>query len=120
MTAAEAAVSAGGVRLLDVAGRAVSSVLAALEAKGGVVYATEFPEEDEQEEGAGEDVEDAVPDHLGGNGDNVSALSAAPGDGVGDEHEGEEARADEVAGAQDGAGSEGRAGCVPEEDVPGE
>lgn len=41
-------------------------VLARGEPKGRVVDSVELEEEEQEEDGAGEDIEDAVPDHLGG------------------------------------------------------
>lgn len=49
----------GGIRRLV-------RVLAGVEAEGRVVDAAQLPKEEEQEDGAGEDIEDTVPDHLGG------------------------------------------------------
>lgn len=93
-------------------------VLARLEAERVVVDRVEAEEEEEQEDGAGEDVEDAVPDHLGRGADGVAALGARPADGVGDEHEGEVACGLDVAGAEGTAGGEGGRGALDEEDVP--
>ena len=108
----------GGQSLLDA--RTAVGVLARTEAEDVVVNVAELPEEQEQEDRSREDVEDTVPDHLGGDGDDVAALSAGPCDRVGDQHEGEEACADHVAGAERLAGGECSAWGVPEEHVPGD
>lgn len=54
--------SLGGVGRI----RRLVRVLAGVEAEGRVVDAAQLPKEEEQEDGAGEDIEDTVPDHLGG------------------------------------------------------
>lgn len=92
--------------------------LAALEAECLVLNRVESPEEEEQEDGAGDNVEDTVPDHLGCGGDDVGALGASPADRVGDQHEGEEARSLDVAAAEGTVGGEGGAQALDEERVP--
>ncbi len=64
------------------------SVLPGLQAEGIVVCSAELPEEEDQEDGAGKDVEDAVPNHLGGDGDDVTTLRACPSDRVKEEEKG--------------------------------
>lgn len=100
-------------------GRVLVGVLARVEGKGRVVDAAQLEEEDAQEDGDGEDVEDTVPDHLGGDRDDVTALGTTPRDRVGDEHEGEVARGLVVPHTERLARGELRAGSVPEEDEPG-
>lgn len=102
----------------DGAVRAVVGVLAAVQAERGVVDRAQLPEVEEEEAGAREDVEDAVPDHLGGDRDDVAALRARPCDRVRDQHEGEPACAREVRGAQARSVGEGGTRCMPEKRVP--
>jgi len=94
------------------------SVPTRVEAEGIVVDITEVPQEDEEEDGSREDIEDTVPDHLGGDSDDVTALGARPGDGVDQEEEREVAGAAEIARTEDTSLGEGCVGCLPEEDVP--
>lgn len=75
-------------------------------------------DEEEEENWAGEDVQDAVPDHLGRVRDDVAALGARPADRVRDKHECEEARRAQIAGTQDTASPEGRRRALQEEGVP--
>lgn len=93
-------------------------VLARAQAERRVLDIAHHVEEEEQEDGTGDDIEDAVPDHLGRGGDDVRAFGARPADGVGDEHEGEVARGEEVALAEGAFRGEGAAGRVPEQDIP--
>ena len=93
-------------------------VLAGVQAEHMVVDSTNLPKEEEQEERTCDDIEDTVPDHLRGDGYDVGTLSARPRDGVGDEHEGEVARGEDVALAERAFLSEGAARCVHQEDVP--
>ena len=93
-------------------------VLAGLEAERAVLDVAHHIEEEEEEQRAGDDVEDAVPDHLARRGDDVRTLGARPADRVGDEHEGEVARGEDVALAERAFLSEGAARCVHQEDVP--
>ena len=79
------------------------------------------PEEREEERGAGEDVERAVPDHLAVRGDDGAALGERPAERVQQEEEGERgAGADggELRGGGERGG--GREGDVVEEGVPGD
>ena len=92
--------------------------LAGVEAERVVVDAAELPEEEAEEDGACEDIEDAVPDHLGGDGDDVAALSARPGDRVGNQHEREVACSEVVAPADNTASCEARGRRLPEDDGP--
>lgn len=57
-------------------------VLARGEAEQGVVDAADVEEQEGEEQGPGEEIEDAVEDHLGCGRDDVAALRAAPGDRV--------------------------------------
>lgn len=93
-------------------------VLAGLEAEALVVDSAELEEEEEEEDGAGDHVQDAVPDHLGRRGDDIAALGQGPADGVGEEHEGQEARGHEVARLEGTRSGESRAGGVDQEGVP--
>ena len=110
--------SAGLLRLGGAHGGTAVGVLAALEAERLVVDGAQLPQEEEEEDGAGDAVEDAVPDHLGRRGDDVGALGEGPADGVRQEHEREEAGRGEVALLEGTAGGEGRAGAVDEQDIP--
>ena len=94
------------------------SVCRGPEAELGVVGVGEVPKEEEQEDGADEEVEDAVPDHLGRVRDNVAALGARPGDRVCNEQEGEKAGTADVRGAQDAAAGECSTSTVEEEYNP--
>ena len=94
------------------------AVLSALEAKRGVVDRAQLEEEEEEEHGAGDDVEDAVPDHLARGRDDVRALGQRPADRVREKHEGEEGGREEVALAEGAVRGEGRAGAVEQQDVP--
>jgi len=105
------------------------------EAEGAVVHAAEAVEEEEQEDGAREEVEDAVPDHLargacnasrvsmgqiscdrdGRRTDDVGALRAGPGDGVDEPDHGEEAGTAGVRRAQTRAAEERRGAGVCEQ-----
>ena len=76
-------------------------------------------QEEEEEDRAGEEVEDAVPDHLARRRDDVPALGARPRDRVRDQHEREPARTQQVCAPQAWRVGERRAGRVPEEHVPG-
>lgn len=80
--------------------RAMVGPLARLEAQSGIFDAIQLPEEDEEEHRASKEIEDAVPNHLGRDGDDITTLSTSPGDRVGDKHEGEEACTGEVARAE--------------------
>ena len=93
-------------------------VLARVQAEDVVVHTAELPQEEEQEERARNDVEDAVPDHLGARRDDVRALGQGPADRVRDEHEGEVDRGEDVALAERACLGERAAGCLPEEDPP--
>lgn len=95
-------------------------VLARREAEARVVDGAQLEEEEEQEDGPGEHVEDAVPDHLGRRRDDVRALGQRPADRVREQHEREEARGEGVARLEGAAGSEGGARAVEEERVPAE
>jgi hypothetical protein len=108
--------AAGRQSLLD--SHVVVGVLARVKFKGRVVNGTELPEEQKQEDRAGENVEDAVPDHLKRDRDNVAALGTSLRGRVGDQHEGQVACTDEVPDAKGAADGEGTVGCVPEEDKP--
>ena len=109
---------AGLLLLRDVRPLLGVRVLPALEAERLVVDGVEAPEEEEQEDGAGDDIEDAVPDHLARRGDDVRALRQGPADRVGEEHEGEEGRGLDVARAEGTPCGEGAAGAMHEQDVP--
>lgn len=54
------------LRLSDTSRSSCIGVLARGEPKGRVVDSVELEEEEQEEDGAGEDVEDTVPDHFGG------------------------------------------------------
>lgn len=93
-------------------------VLARVQAERAVVDASQLPKEEEQEARAGEDVEDAVPDHLRARADDVRAFRQSPADRVGEEHEGEVGRGEDVAAAQDAAGCERAARGLPQQNEP--
>ena len=97
---------------------AVADVFSRVKAERVVVDGADLPEDDGEVYRRGEAVEDAVPDHLGVDGDHVRALRARPADRVRDEHEGEVPRGEVVAPAHDAAVGELRLGRVPEEHVP--
>lgn len=83
-----------------------------------MVGSAQLEEEEEEEHRACKNVEDAVPDHLGRDGDDVTALGAAPGDGVEEKEEGQVERREAVAGPDRSTDSDGRAGPVPKQGVP--
>jgi len=93
-------------------------ILAGLEAKALVVDGAELPQEEEEEEGASDAVEDTVPDHLGGDRDDVAALGEGPADGVGDEHEGQESGRHQIARLESTRSGELGARCVDKKGVP--
>lgn len=95
-------------------------VLPRAEAKHMIVDTAELPEEKEQEEGARDDIEDTVPDHLRAGRDDVRALGESPADRIGDEHEREVCGGEKVALAEGACFSECAAGCLPEEGEPNE
>ena len=74
--------------------------------------------EEAEEDGAREDVEDTVPDHLRSGRDDIAALRESPCNGVGDQHERQVSGALQVARAEHAAASEVSSGAVREEDVP--
>ena len=90
--------------------------LARLEAEGGIVDGAKEEEVDEEEEGAGDAVEDTVPDHLGVGGDDVGALSKSPADGVAEKNDRQDGRGDGVAQAE--VGGEGALAGREDESVP--
>ena len=92
--------------------------LARVQPEHPVVDVAHDVEEEEEEAWACDDIKDAVPDHLARRGDDVRTLGARPADWVGDEHEGEVARGEDVALAERAFLSEGAARCVHQEDVP--
>lgn len=107
--------------LLDASGVGVDiRVLPRAEAKHMIVDAAELPEEEEQEEGARDNIEDTVPDHLRARRDDVRALSESPADRVSDEHEREVCGGKNVALAERASLGERAAGCLPEEGEPNE
>lgn len=110
--------SAGLLRLGGAHGGTAVGVLAALEAERLVVDGAQLPQVEEEEDGAGDAVEDTVPDHLGRRGDDVGAFGEGPTDRVRQEHEREEACRGEVALLEGTAGGEGRAGAVDEQNIP--
>lgn len=93
-------------------------VLARVQAKDGVVHVPHDEEVEEEEERTRDDIEDAVPYHLGGGGDDVGTFRTRPTDGVRDQHEGEVGGGHEVALPERALLGEGPAGRVPEQDVP--
>jgi len=93
-------------------------VLARLQAEGRVVDGAKLEEEEQQEDGAGNAIEDSVPDHLGRGSNDVASFGQGPADRVCQEHESEERRGHKVSSTEGTAGSESRAWTVPEEDIP--
>ena len=93
-------------------------VLARLQSEGRVVDATKLPEEEEQRDRSGKEIEDTVPDHLGCGGDDVATFRQSPTDGVCQKHEGEVAGSSHVLSAESTVGSESSATTVPEKHVP--
>ena len=109
---------ASGLGGLRVKGRLVC-VLARMQAERRVVDTAQLPEEEEEEDGAGKDVEDTVPNHLGGDRDDVAALCTCPCDGVEEEEQRQVACCEEVSLAEDASSGEGRVRTMPQKDVPG-
>ena len=72
---------------LGVATLSRGSELARGQAERRVFNATELEDEEAQEDGAGDDIEDTIPDHLRSRGDDIAALRQCPADRVGEEHE---------------------------------
>ena len=91
-------------------------VLARMQAERRVVDTAQLPEEEEEEDGAGKDIEDTVPDHLARGVDHVRTLRKSPTDGVGDEHEGEVDGREDVALAELASLGECAARGLPEEE----
>lgn len=89
-----------------------------MQAEGRVINTAQLPEEEEQEDRAGKDIENTVPDHLGGHRDNVATLRARPSNGVEEEEEGQISCSKEVPIPKDTSGGEGSVRGVPKEDVP--
>lgn len=94
------------------------SVLARPQAERGHVDGAEVEEEGEEEDGAGDEVEDAVPDHLARRRDDVRALGARPADRVEHEQEREGGGGADVAAAYGTTCCEGRASAMAEQDGP--
>jgi hypothetical protein len=93
----------------------VVSRLARHQPESAVVDAAQAVQEEEQEDRAGQDVEDAVPDHLAADADDVGAFGAGPCDRVDEPDSGEEGGAAHVGRAHGGAGVEGRGTGMGEE-----
>ena len=91
---------------------------AGLEAERGIVNGTKLEEEEQEEYGAGDNIEDAVPNHLRGRRDDIAALRESPADRISKEHERQEGRRLDVALAESTGSRECRTGTVPEEHVP--
>ena len=96
------------------------AVLPGLEAEGFVLDVADAEDEDEEEDGAEEEVENAVPDHLGGGRDDVGTLRTGPGNRIEEREEDDEPRTADVARAHAVAGVEPGAGAVSEKDGPRE
>jgi len=88
------------------------------EAEGGVVVVADGEEESSEEDGANDNIEDGVEDHLVGGFDHVGTLRDTPADGVGDQHEGDVAGSEEVGAAVGSTGDGSGARAVPEESNP--
>lgn len=93
-------------------------VLARVQAEGVVVDPADLPEEEEEEDRSCEDIEDAVPDHLGARADHIRALRKSPADRVGEEHEREVGRRKDVAATEDTASCKRAARSLPQQCKP--
>lgn len=93
-------------------------ILCRHQAKPGVVDGAEGREEDEQEDGAGEDVQEAVPDELARRGDVVRALADRPRDRVKEQEEREVRGTGPVPPAHRAADRKRASGGVDEKGIP--
>ena len=93
-------------------------VLAGVQAEHMVVDSTNLPKEEEQEERTCDDIEDTVPDHLARGVDHVRTLRKSPTDGVGDEHECEIDRGEEIALLECTSLGERATGSLPQKNEP--